>query len=588
MKKRAQIDDKYKWDLSPLCKNEEEFLKGLDKLKPYLEKFKAFIGKLDNKKTIWEFLTLEKEFDKIVNPIALYIHLKADEDLSDDHISELKEKLNQFFTNFSYETALLSAQLNKLPDELLDDILSDEKFKDYQRVFENIKRSKKHNLSDEEEKLLSGMDFLSGFSSNMNKLSDVDLDFGKIKDSKGKLHDLNQSNYSSYMRSKDRVLRKNAIKSLNGTFGKFINTISNNYINEVKANCYFAKIRHYDSALESALFNEEIDKSVYLKLIEKVESNLNILFDYFKIKKNILGLEEFTIYDHMVDIGKTEKKYSYEQAMDLIRNALSPLGEEYVNLLLQAQNKKWIDVFPNQNKRSGAYQTSIYGYKPYVLTNFEGGLDDVFTLAHELGHAMHSYFSDKNQCYEKSEYPIFLAEIASTTNEILLLNYLLSNSKSKQEKSALLNKLFDEVKGTIYRQTMFARFEEVIHQTIEKSEPLTRDKICKIYYELNKKYFGKVKLIDEIKYEWARIPHFYTAFYVYKYATGMICAINFASKILSGDEGRNDYFKFLTAGDSLPPLDTLKSAGCDLIKDEVFDQCFKYLKGMIKVWKENN
>ena len=586
MKKRNQIDEKFKWDLSPLCKSEKEFLERLENLKPYLEKFKAFIGKLNTKENIWKFLQLDYEFDMKAVPIALYIQLRGDEELSNDRINELNERLSQFFSDFSYQTSFLQTELHKLPDSLLNDILKDEKFKDYSRYFQSIKRHKKHNLSKEEEKLLSGMDFLDGYSSNMRNMSDVDFDYGQVTDSKGKKYTLTQSNFASFARSKDRKLRERAFKNLNGTFGKFINTLSSNYISEVKLNCYFAKIRNYTSALESSLHNEEIDGKVYDRLIEQVEANLNVLFSYFKIKKKLLNLKDFCIYDHMATLGKSEKKYTYDQAMALIESALSPLGEEYVSLLRRARNERWIDVYPNKDKRSGAYQTSFYGYNPYVLANFEGTLDDVFTLAHELGHAMHSYFSDKTQVYQKSDYPIFLAEIASTTNEMLLLNYLLKSSKSKDEKIALYNKLFDEVKGTIFRQTMFARFEEIVHATIEKKEPLTKDILCNIYYDLNKKYFGKVKLIPEIKYEWARIPHFFTAFYVYKYATGMICAINFASKILKGEEGAvENYYKFLSAGGSRPPLETLKIADCDLLDGDVFETSFAYLKENLKAWK---
>lgn len=587
MKKRNQIDEKFKWDLSPLCKSEDEFLERLDSLKPYLEKFKGFIGKLNSKENIWKFLQLDYEFDMLSIPLALYIHLRSDEELSNNRINELDERLTQFFSDFSYQTSFLQTELHKLPDNLLNDILQDEKFKDYSRFFQSIKRHKQHNLSKEEEKLLSGMDFLGGYSDNMRNMSDVDIDYGSILDSKGKTYKLTQSNYSTFVRSKDRVLRKNAFKQLNGSFGKYINTFASNYISEIKANCYFAKVRKYPSALESALYNEEIDGKIYNKLIEQVEANLKVLFEYFKIKRKLLNLKDFYIYDHMATLGKNEKKYTFDQAMTLIENALSPLGEDYVSLLKRAKNERWIDVYPNKDKRSGAYQTSFYRYNPYVLTNFEGTLDDVFTLAHELGHAMHSYFSDKKQVYQKADYPIFLAEIASTTNEMLLLNFLLQNSHSKREKIALYNKLFDEVKGTIFRQTMFARFEEIVHETIEKQQPLTKDILCNIYLELNKKYFGFVKLIPEIKYEWARIPHFFTAFYVYKYATGMICAINFASKILKGEKKAvENYYKFLSAGGSRPPLETLKIADCDLADGKVFETSFEYLQEKLNEWKK--
>jgi oligoendopeptidase F len=374
---------------------------------------------------------------------------------------------------------------------------------------------------------------------------------------------------------------------LNGTFGKYINFLATNYINDVKANCYFAKVRSYPSVLSSALFNEEVSEKVYKTLIENVHKNLPILFDYFKIKQKELRLKDFYIYDVMADTKKkSSQKYTYDEAIELIKKAVAPLREEYVSLIQRAKDEKWIDVMPNQNKRSGAYETSIYDTHPYVLTNFEGDMDSVFTLIHELGHAMHSYFSNKNQPRAKAGYTIFLAEIASTTNEMLLVNYLLEHSNSKDEKISLLNKLFDEVKSTLFRQTMFAEFEEKVHAMQENGDSLTKDKLCDLYYGLNKTYFGKTKLVDEIKYEWARIPHFFSAFYVYKYATGMICAINFANRILSNEkDALKDYFKFLSAGDSDTPINILKNSGCDLESSVPFDNCFEYLKNMLNQWK---
>lgn len=588
MKTRNQINDNFKWDLSPLCSSDEDFYKGLEKVNGYIKKFKNFENKLNNKETILKFFKLDEEFNDLIEPLYMYVHLKHDEILSDRKRNEMSEKISHILSELSVETSFVTTELHELPDEIIDDILQDRRFKDYDRMFENIKKEKIHMLSKEEEKLLAGMNFLGGFSSNMRNLSDVDITFEKVKDSKGKDLELNHSNYSVYLRSKDRELRKNTMTVLNGTYGKFINTLANNYINEVKQNCYFAKVRKYKSALDEALQDEEVSKKVYDTLIQSVNKNLDVLFDYFKLKKKILGLDNFYIYDCMAEIDKNKgKKYSYDQAIEIIMEAVAPLGSEYVNLIKQAKDNRWIDVYPNKDKRSGAYESGIYGYHPYVLTNFEGDLDSVFTLAHELGHAMHTHFSNNNQPRTKASYTIFLAEIASTTNEILLINYFLKRSNSKNEKLYLLNKLFDEVKGTIFRQTMFAEFEEHVHSSYEKAEALTKDGLCEYYYNLNKKYFGSVKLIKEIQYEWARIPHFFTAFYVYKYATGMICAITFVNKILEkGEEAVRDYYKFLTAGASDTPINILKKANCNLEDEKTFDECFAYLKNLIKEWKK--
>ncbi len=588
MKNREEIDIKYTWDLSQLCNNSDEFYQKIEKINEYLPKFKEFEGKLNNKSDILKYLKLEKEFSNFVEPLQTYTFLKLSEKLSDNKNQELSERLSFILNNFEVETSFATSELEKLPISTLDQFIKDEDFKDYDRFFETIKKDKKHSLSKAEEKLLSGMDFLSGFSTNRDMLSDVDIKFGKVKDSKGKTFELNHSSYSTLMRSQDRKLRKQAFIKMNGTFGKYINTFANNYINEVKLDCYFAKVRKYKSALERELKSEEIDKEVYEMLKKQVNNNLSILFDYFDIKKQILGLKTMYVYDCMADVGKSsQKKYSYDEAIELIKKAVSPLGEEYVNLIDKAKNERWIDVYPNKDKSSGAYEINVYGVHPYVMTNFEGDLDSVFTLIHELGHAMHSYFSDKNQPYSKAAYPIFLAEIASTTNEMLLINYLLKNTKNKEEKVALYNKLFDEVKGTIYRQTMFSEFEERVHSIYESGQSLTKDTLNGLYYVLNKKYFGSTRLVEEVRYEWARIPHFFRSFYVYKYATGLICAINFVNKILSNDENAiENYFKFLSAGNSKNPIKTLQNSHCDLKNKETFESCFNYLKHMLNEWKE--
>lgn len=587
MKKREEIDEQYKWDLSILCKDNQEFYERISKINDFVPKIKVFEGKLNNKDTILEYLKLDEEYSRYVEPLILYSHLKSSEVLSDNERAEMSEKLSHILNNISIETSFVSSELSKLPNELLDDIISDKRFVDHNRVFEDIKRNKKHTLSKKEEKLLSGMNFLGGFSSNMDMLSDVDFKFGSVKDSNGKSYELNHASYSSLVRSADRKLRKSAMEKMNGKYGEFINTLANNYINDVKADCYFAKVRKYKSALERELNGEEIDKQVYDMLIKQVSGNLELLFSYFDVKKGLLGVNKMYIYDTMANVGKiSDKKYTYDEAIEIIKKAVSPLGEEYVSLIQRAKDERWIDVYPNVDKNSGAYETAIYDRHPYVMTNFEGDIDSVFTLAHELGHAMHSYFSNKTQSYPKAYYPIFLAEIASTTNEMLLINYLLKSTKDKNQRIALYNKLFDEVKGTIYRQTMFAEFEEKVHKLYEDGESLTKDRLCGMYYVLNKKYFGEVKLIEQIKFEWARIPHFFNAFYVFKYATGMISAITFTNKILSHEEGAVEkYIKFLSAGCSDNPIKILQSSGVDLLDEQTFTQCFDYLKSMLNDWK---
>lgn len=588
MKTRSQIDEKFKWDKTCLCKNNQEFEERIEKINLFLPKFKSLIGKIDNKNAVWKYLKLDEEFEKVVSPAILYIYLSKDEDLANNNVKKLYQKMSNILNNFNIETSPLSTQIQKLPDDLLDEILADKKFKDYHRDFEMIKKSKKHNLTDDQEQLLAGINFF-GYSTTMNNLSDVDMKFENVKDGKGKSYKLNHSKYGLYIRDKDRELRKNTLQTMHKTYGQFINTLADNYINKVKCDCYFAKVRHYNSALDEALFNEEVSSKVYYMLIKQVREHLPLLFKYFDLKRKALGLKDFYIYDCLADIStKKSKKYSYDEAIELLKKAFAPLGEEYTRLIERAKQEKWIDVMPNENKRSGAYENAIYDAHPFVLTNFEGDLDSVFTLAHELGHAMHSYFSNKNQPRAMADYTIFLAEIASTTNEMLLLSYLLKNCK-ENEKIELYNKLFDMVKGTIFRQTMFAEFEEKIHSLQEAGEPLTKDLLCEEYYNLNKIYFGKTKLIKEIEFEWARIPHFFTPFYVYKYATGLICAINFANRILSGENGAlEDYFKFLSAGASDKPCNILKNSGIDLENSNAYQVAFEFLETILKQWQHQS
>ena len=587
---RENVEEKFKWDLSPLCGDDEDFYSKVERAKKYLPELKKYEGKLNNKNNIYDFLMLEKEVDELLEPAQQYCFLKNTECLSNEKYNEMQEKLYMMLSEFSMETAFATSEFYELSDELLDDIIKDEKFKNYDRMFENIKKDRVHKLTKEEERLVAGMDFLGGFSDNMEKASDVDYDYGVVENSKGEKLKLTQSLYGKYMRSDDRTLRKNTFCHLNGKFGENINMLACNYINDVKATCYFSKVRKYQSALSAALESEEVKSDVYYLLIKMVNKHLSVLFDYFKLKQIELGLDDFYIYDAMASTEKGEqKKYTYDEAFEVIKKALTPLGKDYLALLDRAKNERWIDVFPNKDKRSGAFESGIYGYHPYVMTNFEGDLDSIFTLAHELGHAMHSYFSDKNQPREKSGYTIFLAEIASTTNEVLLINYLLSKAQTDEEKKSLYNKLFDEVKATIFRQTMFAEFEEKVHAMHEAGEGLTKDKLCNEYYKLNERYFGDVKLVDETKYEWARIPHFFNSFYVYKYATGMISAICFANRILSGEENAiSDYFKFLSAGCSSDPVTILKNSNCDLTSEKTFEWCFGYLKEMLENWKNLN
>jgi len=589
MKERKAIEEKYKWDLTKFCKDNEEFLDRLNTFEKKSKKIASFEGKLSDDKELLKCLKFEEELAIEADSIGHYVFLKHHEDLRDSKVNELNERIEKVLTDYSVMGSFVDVEVAEFSDEKLKGIINNKKFADYKRHFENVLREKKYVLSKKEEKLLAGMTFCGGFSDNFSKFDNGDLKFNKVKDSKGKEYELNHATYLELLESKDEILRKNTFCEMNGAYGRYINMISNNYISDIKVDCYFSKIRGFKSALEKTMFYEEVSEKVYKTLIKKIHDNIDVMHDYLDIKRKMLGMKKITIADTFAPISKTiTKKYTYDEAIELIKKAVAPLGEEYVNLIQRAKDERWIDVYPNTGKQSGAFETAAYGKTPVVLTNFTGDLTSVFTLAHELGHAMHSYFSNERQKFSTADYVIFVAEVASTTNEMLLLRYLLGKAKNDKEKIVYFDKLLSEVRTTIFRQTMFSEFEEKAHDMYEKGIPLSKDVLCETYFDLNKFYFGKkVKIYDETKYEWARIPHFYSAFYVYKYAIGLISALCFSERLFENITGaREKYIDFLSAGSSKDPVSILRDAGCDLEEENIFDYVFNYLREILKSWKK--
>ena len=589
MKTRAEIEEKYKWDLTKFCKNDEDFYDRLAKVEQGIAQFAKYEGKLSDESFLFECLEKECAFLQEFALIAHYASLRLCEDKADRKANEMNEKLSFVEVKYSNATAFIGVEITKLPTKQLQNLQNNAKFKNYKRYFEAVLRDKKHTLSKREELLLSKMsECIGNESSTFEKFDDVDLQFDDVLDGKGKKHPLNQSNYLVYFESEDRTLRKNTYKELNGRYGKFIHFLATNYINNVKTDCVAAKIRKYKSAISASITNEEASEKVYDMLVSKVRENLDVQHDYFEIKRKMLGLKKFAIYDHAAPVCSTSnKKYTYDEAIEIIKSAVAPLGQEYVSLIQRAKDERWIDVYPNKNKQSGAFASHSYGATPVVLTNFEGNLESVFTLAHELGHAMHSYFSMKNQPYQTNDYVIFVAEVASTTNEMLLLRYLLARAKTNEEKIFYYDHFLRQAKSTIYRQTMFAEFEQFAHEMYEKEQPLSPELLCEKYKHLNEIYFGKnVELVPEIQYEWARIPHFFSSFYVYKYATGLISAIKISNSILTDKNFAQKYLKFLSSGCSKDPISLLKMADCDLTKEQTYKEAFDVCRDFVAKWKK--
>ena len=430
---------------------------------------------------------------------------------------------------------------------------------------------------------------LSNPEETYEALTDSDFEYDYITDEKGNKVKFNESNYSLFIKSKDRSVRKRAFEMLHNKYKKYIRTITSTYKGEVETNVVLAKIRNYDSAISASLYSDNVPVDIYNNLIKVVNDNMDVLYDYYDLKREILSLDRLHMYDTYVEIiNKIDKKYSFDEAKEIVMEALSVLGDKYVKNLKKAFDEKWIDIYHSKGKRSGAYSSGNFDVNPYVLLNFEGTLNDVSTLAHELGHSMHTYLSCKNNPYQYSSYEIFVAEVASTVNELLLANYMLKNSKNKEEKLAVINHILDLYKATLYRQTMFAEFEKETHKLREKGEVLTSDLLSNTYYNLVKKYFGPNVLCDDlIKYEWARIPHFYYNFYVYKYATGISAASYIVDGILNNKEGAlENYMKFLKSGGSMYPLDELKIAGVNLNSKSVILSAIKTFEKYLKEFKD--
>ncbi len=588
MKERSEIEEKYKWDLTKFCKNDEEYYNKLSKIEKYVDEIKKYENRLKDDKVLLDYLNLKIKIEKDI-AFTSYAYYRRSENMADRKANEMIEKGNIILTKLSTALSAVDVEISKFPLVKLKKLQHSPQFKGFERYFEEEIRQKKHSLSKKEELILSQInEFVDGYSDCFDKLNDVDIKFDKIEDSKGKFHEFSNSKYMVFAESEDRKLRENAFKEINGKRGDFINVLSSTYINDVKIDCILAKLRKYKSALEQSIYCEEASVDVYRMLIKKVREQVVLLQRFFEIKRKMLGLNEFAIFDTFAPVTKeSNKKFTYEEAIEIIKKAVSVLGKEYVDLIDRAKNERWIDVYPNKNKESGAYSSGNVGYTPVVMTNFEGNLESVFTLAHELGHAMHSYFSHKVQPIQTSEYVIFVAEVASNVNEQLLLNYLLNNAKTEKEKIYYYDHFLKDVKSSIFRQTMFAEFEEFAHEQYEKEIPLSAELLCDEYEKLNRFYHGnKVVQIPEMKYEWARIPHFYNSFYVYKYATGLICAIKIARNLISDPNFAKKYLTFLSSGSSKDPISLLKIADCDLTKEKTFDEAFDVCRGYIEKWEK--
>lgn len=587
---RSDVRVEDTWDLSKLFSSVSEFNNTYDMVKAEIEDFIKYKDyDLTNKNNLLEVMDKSYEIERVLDRLSAYTSLLFDEDTTNSESLSLKGRVSNLYDLYSNNSYFLVPNLLKIDYSVIKDMLSDERLKGYERVFENIFRYKKYTLSDKEEELLSKIGKMLGNNyDTYEMIKDADISFDSIIVD-GKEQELNNSNYTLYIEDKNRDVRMSAFKSLYKTYKQFKESFASTLYGNVKEDVVSAKIRGYSSAMEESLYHDELNMSVYNNLVDTVNKNMNVVYKYYDLKKEILGLDELHLYDVYTPIVVDyDKKYDFEEAKKLVLDTVSVLGEDYVNTLRQGYIDRWVDIYPNKGKRTGAYSGGCYDSYPYILLNYQNKYDDVSTLIHESGHSMHSYYSRSANSYPYGYYSIFVAEVASTVNELLLSKYMYKHSKDKKEKLFILNRLMALFRATLYRQTMFAEFEKDIYDMVENDEVLTSDLLCDKYYEINKKYFGNnVVIDDEIRYEWERIPHFYYNFYVYKYATGLSAACYIVNRILSGEENAvNDYINFLKCGKSRSPLDSLLVAGVDLSDSKVIEEAIKMFDDTIEEFKK--
>ena len=584
---RNTIENKFKWTIDEMYPNEEAMDKDIQKLKDLIEESKKYKGILaDSEENLFQALNISEQASRLLQNLYVYTHMKSHEDTRINKNQANATKTDMLSTELSMATSYMVPEIIAMDSEKLENYLKTEKLSHYKKYVDDILRLKPHTLNEREEELLAAVSDLSGVPENIyDMLSFADLQFPEIEDEKGEKIRVTHANFSLFLKSKDARVRKDAFEAMYSVYNQYKNTFASTLYGGIKSEIFYAKTRKYESALQGSLFQDNVSVDVYNNLIDAVHENLDTLNDYIDLKKKFLGLDKINMYDLYVPLTENfDMEIPYEKAQEIILEALKPLGEEYLENVKKAFSEGWIDVYGNEGKQGGAYSWGSYDSKSYILMSYKDDLNSLFTLIHEMGHSMHSYYSKNNQPYLYSGYKIFVAEVASTLNELLLINYLLKNASSKEEKVYLLNYYLEQFRTTVYRQTMFAEFEKICHGKVENGEPLTAEDFNNIYYDLNKKYYGESSEVNEdIALEWARIPHFYSNFYVYKYATGFSAASALSKQILEeGDSAVDRYKEFLKSGGSEFPLDQLRKAGVDMEKKEAVDEALHVFKDLVK------
>ena len=593
--KRSEADEKYMWNMKDMYENDGLWEDDVKEAEALINGMPAYIKVMDESpKKLLSLLEYDTEISKKLEKIYVYANQKSHEDMGESKYQDMAGRAQNLMVKYQMQSAPVTPAIMKIGRKKISEYTEADNNPNglplYKRYFELIFRKEEHILDADKEELLAGVNDLSETPSDIFAMfNNADIRFDDITDKNGESHQLTHGKYTAYLRSKDRTLRENAFKELYEKYGNYRNTLAAAYRGNLKQHNFYAKVRKYDSGMQYSLSDANIPVRVYNSLIDATHENIGLLHRYISLRKKVMDVSELHMYDLYVPmVSDVNMNIDYEEAKQIVIKGLAPLGEDYINELKGGLSGGWIDVYENEGKRTGAYSWGAYGTHPYVLLNHQNDLNSVFTLAHEMGHALHTYYSDANQPYIYAGYKIFVAEVASTCNEALLVNYLIKNSKSENEKKYLINYFLEQFRTTFFRQTMFAEFEKITHEKCAAGQTLTADVLCGIYKELNAFYFGEDAVIDdEIALEWARIPHFYTPFYVYQYATGFAAAVSISSAILSGNEDvLLGYRTFLKSGGSLDPIDLLKLCGVDILTPEPVNEAMKVFESLLNQFSE--
>lgn len=578
---RIDIKEEDTWKLEDIFATDGDWEKEFKAVKEELAKASAFQNTLaESANKLYSALQFQDAVFERLGKLYTYSHMRYDQDTTNSFYQGMDDRAKTLYSQAASAFSFVVPEILSIEEEKLNSYIEEkEELKLYKHAIEEINLQRPHVLSANEEALLAkASEVLDASSNTFGMLNNADIEFPSIKDEDGEEVEVTHGRYIRFLESKDRRVRKDAFKAVYETYGKYLNTFSSTLAGTVKKQQFNAEVRHYDSARQAALSDNNIPEEVYDNLVNTVNDNLHLLHRYAELRKKVLGVEELHMYDMYTPLVKdVHMEIPYEEAKEYLIKGLAPLGDDYIRVLKEGFENRWVDIHENKGKRSGAYSSGTYGTNPYILMNWQANVNDLFTLAHEFGHSLHSYYTRKTQPYAYGDYSIFVAEVASTCNENLLTDYLLNTVKDEKQRLYLLNHYLEGFRGTVFRQTMFAEFEQLIHQKVQDGEALTAEALTEEYYNLNKKYFGEnVHIDEEIGREWARIPHFYYNFYVYQYATGFSAATALSKGILNeGQPAVDRYLEFLKAGSSDYPIEVLKKAGVDMTSSDPIKEALK-------------